>query len=497
MTRIREMSLTRSATVREALAAVDAGGDGIALLLDDGGRLLRTVTDGDLRRLILEGASLDSTLAALAETAPVTASLGIDPLAALEIMNKHAVSHLPLLDEGGRPQDVLLRRLIDAPVLLSTPHLGDDEIGYVMEAFRTNWIAPLGPNVDAFESELAQYARVGHAAAVSSGTAAIHLALRVLDVGPGDRVFCSSLTFVATAAPIVYQSAEPVFIDSDPETWNMSPQALRQALEQASAEGSLPKAVIVVNLYGQSSDMDPIVAAAAKFGVPVVEDAAESLGATYKGRPSGTLGRLGIFSFNGNKIITTSGGGMLVSDDEALIRRARFLSTQAREDAPWYQHEELGYNYRMSNVLAGIGRGQLKVLDQRVEARRAVYARYADGLADIPGFRMMPEADFGRATHWLSACTLEPGVSAVSPAELMAVLRSERIEARHLWKPMHLQPVFKGRLYYGHEGGDVSKSLFETGVCLPSGSNMKPEQQDRIIDIMSSALLGRRVRMRA
>jgi dTDP-4-amino-4,6-dideoxygalactose transaminase len=491
MTRVEKMVVTRTATVRDALAAVDAGGEGIALLVDTDERLIRAITDGDLRRLILKGASLDSSIEALTEVTPVTASLGIAPLAALGIMNKHSISHLPLLDKDGRPREVILRRLIDAPVLLSSPHLGDDEIGYVLEAFRTNWIAPLGPNVDAFEVELAQSVGIGHAAAVVSGTAAIHLALRVLSIGHGDRVFCSSLTFIATASPIVYQGAEPVFIDSDPDTWNMSPTALRQALVDANAEGNLPKAVIAVNLYGQSCDMDPILAAAAEFGVPVIEDAAESLGATYKGKPSGTLGRLGIYSFNGNKIITTSGGGMLVSDDEALIAKARFLSTQAREDAPWYEHEQIGYNYRMSNVLAGIGRGQLKVLERRVEARRTVYARYARGLADIDGVRMMPEAEFGRATHWLSACTIDPDKVALSPSELIAVLRRERIEARHVWKPMHLQPIFQAKPYYRHEGTDVGRSLFETGVCLPSGSNMDVEQQDRIIDILRSALLGR------
>jgi dTDP-4-amino-4,6-dideoxygalactose transaminase len=375
---------------------------------------------------------------------------------------------------------------VDSQILLSTPHIGTSELAYVEEAFRTNWIAPLGPNVDAFESELAALVGAGYAAALSSGTAAIHLALRLLDVRAGDTVFCSSLTFVASANPILYENAIPVFIDSEPETWNMSPIALQTAFAQADKEGRLPKAVIVVNLYGQSADMDPILAICNQYQVPVIEDAAESLGATYKGRASGTLGRLGVYSFNGNKIITTSGGGMLVSDNAALIARARHLSTQSREAAAHYEHTEIGYNYRMSNVLAGIGRGQLQVLNQRVTSRRHVFATYERLLADVPEIEWMPEASYGRANRWLTACTLS---GSRQPADLIKALAKEKIEARPVWKPMHIQPLFAGRAFFPHGPGlDVAADLFHRGVCLPSGSNMTEEQVGRIADVIRAAL---------
>jgi dTDP-4-amino-4,6-dideoxygalactose transaminase len=394
-------------------------------------------------------------------------------------MNEHQIDQLPVVDALGRPLDLLLRRELDTQILLSTPHLGDSEMAYVEEAFRTNWIAPLGPNVDAFEKELAAYVGVGHAAALSSGTAALHVALRLLDVGPGDEVFCSSLTFVASANPILYQHATPVFIDADPGTWNMSVPALQRALEDRFAKGRPPKALVVVNLYGQSADMDAIVALCDSHGVPVVEDAAESLGATYKGRASGVFGRLGVYSFNGNKIITTSGGGMLVADDVKLIARARHLATQAREAAPYYEHTEVGYNYRMSNVLAGIGRGQLKVLDQRVQSRREVFDTYSQLLADLPQIEWMPEAPYGRSTRWLTACTLGGGLH---PEDMIRALADEKIEARRVWKPMHLQPLFAGRDFFMHTPEkDVAADLFHRGICLPSGSNMIDNQVERVV----------------
>jgi dTDP-4-amino-4,6-dideoxygalactose transaminase len=401
-------------------------------------------------------------------------------------MNNKRVDQLPVVDGQGCPVELLLRRDIDSAILLSTPHLGDAERDYVEEAFRTNWIAPLGPNVDAFEREIATHVGVAHAAAMSSGTAALHVALRLLDVGPGDEVFCSSLTFVASANPILYQHARPVFIDSDPSNWNMSPQALAHALKDRSQRGLLPKAVVVVNLYGQSADMDALMALCDEYGVPVIEDAAESLGATYKGKASGTFGRLGVYSFNGNKIITTSGGGMLVSDDHDLISRARFLSTQARESATHYEHTEVGYNYRMSNVLAGIGRGQLKVLDERVNSRRCVFEDYVRLLADVPGIEWMPEAWWSRSNRWLTVCTLNGDVT---PAALIQALAQERIEARPVWKPMHLQPLFVGHEYFQHEPGhDVCADLFHRGVCLPSGSNMSREQVSRVAGAIRNAM---------
>lgn len=376
-------------------------------------------------------------------------------------------------------------------IYLSSPHMSGEEKRYTDEAFSTNWIAPLGPNVDAFERELAGYLGVKGVAALSSGTAAIHLAMILLGVGRGDRVFCSSLTFTATANPILYQSAEPVFIDADPQSWNLSVGALERALIDAEEEGQLPKAVICVNLYGQSADLEPIGALCERYGVALIEDAAESLGATYKGKQSGSFGRFGILSFNGNKIITSSSGGALVSDDVEALARARYLATQARQPARHYEHTEAGYNYRMSNVLAGIGRGQLEVLEERVEARRAVYERYFEALKDVEGFEFMPEANYGRATRWLTVLTVDPSQCGVSRDDIIDALEADNIEARPVWKPMHLQPLYNGCQYYPHfadEVGSVSDRLFELGLCLPSGSNMTEEEQGRVVEVILNML---------
>ncbi|MFF2483234.1 aminotransferase class I/II-fold pyridoxal phosphate-dependent enzyme [Paenibacillus sp. NPDC058071] len=374
-------------------------------------------------------------------------------------------------------------------ILLSPPHIGPLEQGYVEEAFRTNWIAPLGPHVDRFEQELAERVGARGAVALSSGTAAIHLALRLLNVGPGDRVFVSSLTFVASVNPIRYEGAEPVFIDSDRETWNMSPQALARALEDGKRIGRLPKAVIVVHLYGQSADMDAILGLCDEYGIPVIEDAAESLGSTYRDRASGTLGQFGIYSFNGNKIITTSGGGMLVSDDLDALAKARHYATQAREAALHYEHTEIGYNYRLSNILAGVGRGQLALLGERVAARRAVFERYERAFSSCEGVRLMPEADYGRTNRWLTALTLDPEETGVRPAEVIGMLAEANIESRPVWKPMHLQPVFRNYAYYPHsEQESVGDRLFEQGLCLPSGSSLTEDEQNRVIDAVKESL---------
>ncbi|REJ27596.1 MAG: pyridoxal phosphate-dependent aminotransferase [Caldibacillus debilis] len=367
-------------------------------------------------------------------------------------------------------------------IYLSPPHMSGNELKYIEEAFKTNWIAPLGPNVDAFEKELAKYVGIEGAVAVSSGTAAIHLALRLLEIKTGDRVFCSTLTFIASASPILYQGAEPVFIDSEPDTWNMSPIALERALEDAKREGKLPKAVIVVNLYGQSAKMDEILSLCNKYNIPVIEDAAESLGSTYKGKKSGTLGKFGIYSFNGNKIITTSMGGMLVSHDMEALKKARFLATQARDPALHYQHSQLGYNYRMSNILAGIGRAQLEVIEQRIKARRAIFQRYFEELGQIDGVCFMTELEDTVSNRWLTALTIDQEKLNVNPVDIIKYLDKENIEARRVWKPLHLQPLFEGIKYYPHhENYSVSEALFENGICLPSGSNMTPDQQDRVI----------------
>jgi len=374
-------------------------------------------------------------------------------------------------------------------ILLSSPHMSGNEQKYINEAFETNWIAPLGPNVNAFEKELAAYAGTEGAAATSSGTAAIHLALELVGVRRGDRVFCSSLTFVASANPILYLGAEPVFIDSEEETWNMSPVALKRALEELNSVEKLPKAVIVVNLYGQSAKMDELMAICNEYGVPVIEDAAESLGSIYKGKKSGSFGQFGVYSFNGNKIITTSGGGMLVSNDIEALEQSRFLATQARDAAPHYQHSIVGYNYRMSNILAGVGRGQLEVLDDRVRAKRDVFDRYVEALGDIEGVHFMPELEGTYSNRWLTALTLDPDKVRITPYALMDALEAENIEARPVWKPLHLQPLFEDCRFYAHSEDDVvSERLFTEGLCLPSGSNMTVEEQERVITVIKNYL---------
>ncbi len=477
-------------TLHEALERMNQTGRGILLVLGGGGVLARTLTDGDLRRAMLGQVATGEPVSGLPLQAPLTVNESADAAAVLALMDKHQIDHVPLVDAAGRPVDVLFRRELSQRIWLSSPHLGEEETAFVEDAFRTNWIAPLGPHVDGFEREVAAYAGVAHGAAMSSGTAAIHLGLVVLGVQPGDTVFCSSLTFVGSCNPILYCGAEPVFIDSEPDSWNMSPQALERAFEAASRTGRMPRCVIVVNLYGQSADMDPLVALCERYGVPILEDAAESLGASYKGRKSGSFGRVSVFSFNGNKIITTSGGGMLVADDPALIVRARKLSTQAREPAPHYEHTEIGFNYRMSNVLAGIGRGQLRVLDQRVAQRRRVFETYREALADLPQVRWMPEPEGMRSTRWLTCFTLDGEGAHEKCCRVMRSLERHSIEARPVWKPMHLQPIFKDAPYFQHKlGQDVSAGLFSAGICLPSGSNLTNAQLVSVVDNLRRALL--------
>lgn len=352
---------------------------------------------------------------------------------------------------------------------------------YVREAFESNWIAPLGPNVDAFEKEFAETVGVPYALAVSSGTAAIHLALIEAGVGPGDEVLVSTLTFSASVNPIVYQGARPVFVDSERTSWNMDPVLLAEEMERRAQRGKLPKAVVVVHLYGQSADLDPILEVCNRYQVPLIEDAAEALGATYKGRAPGTLGMFGIYSFNGNKIITTSGGGMLVSPNGACINHARKLATQAREPAPHYQHAEIGYNYRMSNILAGIGRAQLQVLEERVQARRRNYEFYREALGDLPGLTFQPEAPWGRHTRWLTCILIHPREFGADREQVRLALEAENIESRPVWKPMHLQPVFRG---FECVGGQVAEDLFEKGLCLPSGSNLTIEELEHVVSVI-------------
>ncbi|MDE7341934.1 MAG: aminotransferase class I/II-fold pyridoxal phosphate-dependent enzyme [Lachnospiraceae bacterium] len=366
-------------------------------------------------------------------------------------------------------------------IYLSSPTMHGKEQEFVQEAFDTNWIAPLGPNVTAFEQEMLAYTGAGCATALSAGTAAIHLALKLLNIGPGDVVFVSDLTFSATCNPIVYEGAAPVFIDAEPDTWNMSPQALEKAFEKYPH----PKAVLCAYLYGTPAKINEIMAICEKHHVPYIEDAAESLGSTYMGRHTGTLGKFGIYSFNGNKIITTSGGGMLVSDDEEAIKKALFLATQARDPARHYQHSQIGYNYRMSNVTAGIGRGQLLYMEEHKARKQAIYRQYQEAFADIPEISMNPLNPDGDANNWLSCMTIAKG-SSVTPDEIMDALDAENIESRPIWKPMHEQPVFAECDFVPHneDGSSVGSDIFARGLCLPSDIKNTPEDMELIIGIV-------------
>ncbi len=368
-------------------------------------------------------------------------------------------------------------------VFLSPPHIGVLEAQLVHEAFASNWIAPLGPHVNAFESEFARAVGSPHAVALSSGTAAIHLSLMLAGVGPADEVLVSSLTFSATVNPILYVGARPVFIDSETQSWNLDPGLVEDTLRRKAAAGKVPKALLVVHLYGQTADLEPLIQLCDKYGVTLIEDAAEALGARYRDRHPGVLGRTGIFSFNGNKIITTSGGGMLVTDDEALSRHAHKLASQARDMAPHYQHSEIGYNYRMSNVLAAIGRGQLMVLEERVAARRRNFDVYEAALSSVPGLTFQPEASWGRHTRWLTCLLVDPEQFGADREAIRLALEKDNIESRPLWKPMHRQPIFAA---YEAVGGSVSDDLFERGLCLPSGSSLADGERQRVIDMVKS-----------
>ncbi|MFT4804311.1 MAG: dTDP-4-amino-4,6-dideoxygalactose transaminase [Cyclobacteriaceae bacterium] len=371
-------------------------------------------------------------------------------------------------------------------IWLSSPHMGGNEIKYVTDAFDTNWIAPLGPNVDNFELELGKFNNVNHVAALSSGTAAIHLALILSNVKRDDEVLCQSMTFSASANPIIYQGASPIFIDSERETWNMDPNLLREAIISKIRINKKPKAMIVVHLYGMPSQMDDIMSISKEFEIPVIEDAAEAIGSKFHGQYCGTFGDLGIYSFNGNKIITTSGGGALVSTNKEKIDKARFLATQARDSAPHYEHSEIGYNYKMSNISAGIGRGQLEVLKDRIQQRRANYDFYEKHLGDIEGLSFHKEPDEYFSNRWLTTLLIDPKITGgIGREDIRLSLLKENIEARPLWKPMHLQPIFRNSQQFLN---GVSDELFRDGLCLPSGSNLTLAEKNKVVQSIKSVL---------
>jgi pyridoxal phosphate-dependent aminotransferase EpsN len=368
-------------------------------------------------------------------------------------------------------------------ILLSIPHMGGSEKHYVEEAFASNWLSTVGPNISAFEREFEGLVGLP-AVAVSSGTAAIHLALRLLGVRAGDEVFCQDLTFVATANPVRYLGAEPVFVDSSYETWNMDPEVLSDALRERAARNRLPRAVIAVDLFGQCADLEPLLEVCRRYAIPLLEDAAEALGGSYRNRPAGTWGDIGVFSFNGNKIITTTGGGMLVSSNKEWVEKARYWSTQARCPGIAYDHSELGYNYRMSNVLAGIGRGQLEVLRLRVEQRRAVALRYREAFSGLEGITPMPQAEYGLHTNWLSCFLIDEHAFGRSRDQLIHRLDVAGVESRPVWKPMHMQRLYRGCSRYG---GAIAERLFAEGICLPSSSSLTPEEQNYVVDVVREA----------
>jgi pyridoxal phosphate-dependent aminotransferase EpsN len=369
---------------------------------------------------------------------------------------------------------------------LSPPHLGRHEINYLHKALEDNWVAPTGPNLDGFERDICEFTGAKHCVALNSGTAAIHLGLVVLGVGPGDEVLCPSFTFVATANPISYLGATPVFIDSEPTTWNLCPDLLREAIEDRIRQGRHPKALILVHLYGMPAKLRELLTVAAEYNIPVLEDAAEALGGQYEGQPLGTFGAVGVFSFNGNKILTTSGGGALVTNDSDYAQKVRFLATQAKDPAPYYQHSVTGYNYRLSNLLAGIGRGQMELLADRVKRRREIHSWYRAHLANLPALTFAPVEPVGsRSNQWLTTILLNPAATIITPEQLRLHLETRNIESRPLWKPLHLQPLFQGALMYG---GAVCTDLFTRGLCLPSGTAMTEQDLQRVAEAVSELL---------
>lgn len=459
------------------------------ILIDGGGKPLREVRAAHLARMRIAGFSASTPLSAL-PPAPSPVATPEDEADAQAAMRARGLSVLALLDAKGRIREVVPRER--ERILMSPPHMSGEEEAFLADAFDSNWIAPLGPHVDGFEAELARTvgAPEGGVAALCSGSAALHLALRLAGVEAGDEVVASSLTFIASVAPVLYQGARPIFVDSEPDSWNMSPVALERALEDARRRGVRPRAAIITDIYGQGADFDALGEICARHQVTMIEDAAEALGASYRDRRCGALAPFAALSFNGNKIITTSGGGALVTRDPDMAARARFLSTQAREPAAHYQHETFGYNYRMSNLLAAVGRAQLRRLPDRVAGRRRVFETYRAALDGVPGLDWMPEASFGVCNRWLSVATVDPeATGGVDAAGVIESLNAAGCEARPVWKPMHRQPVFAGAPYSPHsDARSVSDHCFARGLCLPSGADMTEAEIGRVADALRGAL---------
>lgn len=469
-------------TIRDAMARINRAGLKLCVVVDSEGRLVRTITDGDIRRALLKGLSLNDPIAELPQQKPVAFTEGTEAAVMAEAMRERGIFAVVVVDRDNKPLRVAGHSDLSKTILLSPPHMGTSETEYVRQALDDNWVAPVGPNVDAFEAQLRRISGSAHAVALSSGTAGLHLALRALDLPQGARVYVSDLTFVGSLQPVLYERLEPVLIDSEPGSWNISPTALARRLARDKAANALPGAICVVHLYGQSADMGAIMEIADVYGIPVIEDAAESLGARYRNAASGTHGLIGVYSFNGNKIITTSGGGALVTNDAAIANRVRKLATQGRDQAEHYQHSEVAYNYRMSNVLAGIGLGQIEVLDERVARRRHIFARYRRELAALAGISFQEEVAGSYGNRWLTVANFDPNHLPIHPYQLMRRLREQGIETRPAWKPMHMQPLCAGADFEPHSDQDVvSSAHFLRSLCLPSGSSLTDAEQDRVI----------------
>lgn len=486
---VSENILLEDDSVRRALETLSKTSFQIALVVDGAGRLLRTITDGDIRRGLLGGLHMDSAVRDLPGQKPIVAHADTTDAELQRIGTMHHVSHVVVVDPDNCPLEIKSMNALRERILLSPPHMGTTEEGYVSDAFRANWIAPAGPNLERFEEQLCAVSARKHAIAVSSGTAGLHLALVALNLPKSKTVYVSDKTFVATLQPLLYEGLEPVLIDSEPETWNMSPEALERRLKKDAKDGRLPGAIVLVHLYGQPAKMAQIVAIAQTYNVPIIEDAAESLGGLYDNQPSGYHGVLSVYSFNGNKIITTSGGGAVVTDDANMAARIRYLATQGRDTAEHYQHSHIAYNYRMSNILAGVGLGQLEVLQERVIRRREIFEIYSDALSDIEGVSFQKEAERSKGNRWLTVMRLDVNKCPIHVYQLMRALQRSGIETRPSWKPMHMQPLCDGMSFEPHSSTEVvSSSVFLSALCLPSGSSMTHEQQAHVISEMRNIL---------
>jgi len=486
---LRDHLLPVNSSVRTVLERLNKVFPKLCLLVDDAGAIVRTVSDGDVRRGLLGGVMLDSSVSKLPARAPVTAPAEACNAMIMELMTREQVPTVVLTDGAGRPVGMKSFPDIEDVILLSPPHIGTSETGYVRQAFESNWVAPAGPNLEAFEARLAEISGRRHALALSSGTAGLHLAIRALDLPRDAAIYVSDKTFAASVQPVLYEGLEPVLIDAEPSGWNISPEALQRRLDRDAARGHLPGAIIVVHLYGQPVQLDKILALAEQYEIPVIEDAAESLGATYHDRPTGAHGMISVYSFNGNKILTTSGGGAVLTDDPELDVRMRYLATQGRGPYEHYQHAHIAYNYRMSNILAGIGLGQLEVLGERVERRRTLWSRYYEGLMDLPGIGFQDEPRGGVGNRWLTVITLDPDHVGLHPYQVLRALKQRGIETRPSWKPMHMQPLCHEMSFEPHSDHEVvSASLFLRGLCLPSGSNLSDAEQDYVISSLRGIL---------